>query len=360
MAYTAIDDPAVYFQTKLYTGTSSDHAVTLDADTDMAPNLVWIKDRDYGNYHVLFDTVRGVENSLIPSETLAEANQHATGYLSVFGSDGFTVIAGSTNPNNVNTDAHKYVAWNWKAGTTSGLTTNASTDITPSAYSFNQTAGFSTLAYTGNQTSGAKLAHGLGVKPDMVITKSRAGASGWGVYHKSLGATYGMLLNTTAAKDDDATAWNDVEPDTVNITLGSSINTNKTGTCVAYAFVEKQGYSKFGIYTGNGNADGPFVFLGFKPAWLLRKRTDSTASTWLIHDSKRGFNSNAVRLRADLNNAEDSGNQVDLLSNGFKIRETGGYGNASGSPYIYMAFAEESLVTSTGVPATASRTGASE
>ena len=354
MAYTAIDDPAVYFQTKIYTGTSSDHAVTLDADTDMAPNLVWIKDRDYGNYHVLFDTVRGVENSLIPSETLAEANQHATGYLSVFGSDGFTVIAGSTNPNNVNTDAHKYVAWNWKAGTTSGLTTNASTDITPSAYSFSQDAGFSILAYTGNETSGAKLAHGLGVKPDMVITKSTAAASGWGVYHKSLGATYGMLLNTTAAKDDDATAWNDVEPDTVNITLGSSINTNKTGTCIAYAFAEKQGYSKFSSFVGNGNDDGTFVYTGFKPSFLMHRYTVA-GNDWYVHDTKRQtHNFNNLRLEANNNDAEVAGgDKIDILSNGFKMRKTNAQFNASGGTHIYMAFAENPFVTSTGVPATA-------
>ena len=332
MAYTTIDDPAVYFQTKLYTGTSSDHAVTLDADTDMAPNLVWIKDRDYGNYHVLFDTVRGVENSLIPSETLAEANQHATGYLSVFGSDGFTVIAGSTNQNNVNTDGHKYVAWNWKE----------SAD-----------AGFDIVTFTGSGAT-QNISHSLSAKPEMIITKSRSADGAWYTYHGANTAapeTDFLKLEENEATSDNATVWADTAPTTSVFTVGSAYGDGTT--YIAYLFAGKQGYSKFGIYTGNGNVSGTFVYTGFKVAWLLRKRTDSTASTWLIHDSKRGFNSNAVRLRADLNNAEDSGNQVDLLSNGFKIRETGGYGNASGSPYIYMAFAENPFVSSSGVPACA-------
>ena len=354
MAYTTIDDPSVYFQTKLWTGTGSSLALTNDGNSDLQPDMVWIRTRSFADNHHINDSVRGVNKVLYPNGNSSESSESAG--LTSFNSDGFTV--GSLSESN-HAD-HTMVAWQWKAGTTSGLTTNASTDITPATYSFNQTAGFSILAYTGNETSGEKLAHGLGVKPDWILTKSRAADAPWGVYHKSLGATYGMILNDASAKDDDATAWNDVEPDAVNLTLGSSINTNKSNTMVCYAFSEKQGFSKFGIYTGNGNVDGPFVYTGFKPAWLLRKRTDSTAGTWLIHDSKRGLNSNYIRIRADINVVEDNGNEVDLLSNGFKIRETGGYGNASGSPYIYMAFAEEPLVTSTGVPATANRTGTSE
>ena len=345
MAYTTIDDPAIYFNTKLYTGTGSSLANT---GVGFQPDLTWIKGRSGATEHVLTDSVRGVTKELSSNDDGAEETV-AQG-LTAFGSDGFTVGTDGS----YNTSSATYAAWNWKGGTTSGIATNGSTTITPSAYSFNQTAGFSTLAYTGNQTSGAKLAHGLGVKPDMVITKSRAGASGWGVYHKSLGATYGMLLNTTAAKDDDATAWNDVEPDTVNITLGSSINTNKTGTCVGYAFAEKQGYSKFSSYVGNGNADGKFIYLGFRPAFIMWKGTASTQN-WMLVDNKRDVSnlSNGLNDVAFPNSSQvpnDGETFLDVLSNGFKIRTTEAGVNSSGEVHIYMAFAENPFVTSTGVP----------
>ena len=217
-------------------------------------------------------------------------------------------------------------------------------------------AHFHTQLYTGTGPNQDIVndAHSGNFKPDFLWIKNRTNGNNesWKVYHQAIGNTHSLTLDTTAAKNDNVEWWSDETPTSTVFTVGRQDATNNN-SMIAYCFAEKQGYSKFGIYTGNGNVDGPFVYTGFKPAWLLRKRTDSTGSTWLIHDSKRGVNTNAVRLRADLNNAEDSGNEVDLLSNGFKIRETGGYGNASGSPYIYMAFAEQPFVTSTGVPATA-------
>ena len=351
MAYTDIDKPSDYFTAFKWTGNgASSRALT---GVGFQGDMLWSKPNT-GHNHYLVDRVRGVDNkSLIPDATTAEDTTGTHGHFDSIDADGFTgTLAGGGY--NFNRDALEFIAWIWKAGTTSGIVTNGSTTITPSAYSFNQTAGFSTLAYTGNQTSGAKLAHGLGVKPDMVITKSRAGASGWGVYHKSLGATYGMLLNTTAAKDDDATAWNDVEPDTVNITLGSSINTNKTGTCVAYAFAEKQGYSKFGSYVGNGNVSGSYIHLGFKPAFVIIKDATS-ARDWVMFDNKRNI-SNVVNNRLFPNSTDAQNTSVDaldFLSNGFKIRSTNSTVNVSGNTYIYMVFAEESFVSSSGVPATA-------
>jgi hypothetical protein len=352
MSYTnELDKPSDYFTAFKWTGNgASSRALT---GVGFQGNMLWSKPNT-GHNHYLVDTVRGVDNkSLIPDATTAEDTTGTHGHFDSIDADGFTgTLAGGGY--NFNRDALEFIAWIWKAGTTSGIVTNGSTTITPSAYSFNQTAGFSTLAYTGNQTSGAKLAHGLGVKPDMVITKSRAGASGWGVYHKSLGATYGMLLNTTAAKDDDATAWNDVEPDTVNITLGSSINTNKTGTCVAYAFAEKQGYSKFGSYVGNGNVSGSYIHLGFKPAFVIIKDATS-ARDWVMFDNKRNI-SNVVNNRLFPNSTDAQNTSVDaldFLSNGFKIRSTNSTVNVSGNTYIYMVFAEESFVSSSGVPATA-------
>ena len=345
MAYTATDKPNAHNSSVLYTGNGGTQSIT---GVGFQPDIVWIKTRSTATYHSLSDAVNGTNLQLGTNDS--NAGDNFTTAITAFGSDGFSL--GSNG--NTNTGSRTFVGWNWKAGTTSGIATNGSTTITPSAYSFNQTTGISILKYTGNQTSGAKLAHGLGVKPAMIICKSH-GTGGWGVYHKSLGATYGLLLNTTAAKDDDATAWNDVEPDTVNITLGSSINTNKTGTCSGYAFSEKQGFSKFGSYNGNGNVDGTFVYTGFKRSWLMIKVTNSVDS-WRLWDNKRNpFNAMYITLRPNTTDGDytASANNIDFLSNGFKMRTTSGGYNGSSDEIIFMAFAENPFVTSTGVPATA-------
>jgi len=345
MAYTATDKPNAHNSSVLYTGNGGTQSIT---GVGFKPDIVWIKTRSTATYHSLSDAASGTDIQLGVND--ANAADAFTTAITAFGSDGFSL--GSNG--NTNTGSRTFVGWNWKAGTTSGIATNGSTTITPSAYSFNQTTGISILKYTGNQTSGAKLAHGLGVKPAMIICKSH-GTGGWGVYHKSLGATYGLLLNTTAAKDDDATAWNDVEPDTVNITLGSSINTNKTGTCSGYAFSEKQGFSKFGSYNGNGNVDGTFVYTGFKPSWLMIKVTNSVDS-WRLWDNKRNtFNAMDITLRPNTTDGDytASANNIDFLSNGFKLRTTSGGYNGSSDTIIYMAFAENPFVTSSGVPACA-------
>ena len=341
MAFSTIDKSSSFMNTSLYNGTGSSNAVT---GVGFAPAFTWIKSRTTYSDHILTDVARGVTKTLHTNSTAAQTTEAQD--LKSFDSDGFTV---GTN-NNVNKSSDNMLSWNWKGGTTSGIATNGSTTITPSAYSFNQTSGFSILKFTGNQTSGAKLAHGLGVKPDWIICKSSAGISAWGVYHKSLGATYAMLLNATGAKDDDATAWNDVEPDAVNITLGSSVNTNKTGTCVAYAFAEKQGYSKFGSWTGNGTANGAFVYTGFKPAFVLVKSAGGITE-WFITDNKRpGYNLN-YRINPNIMDAEAtaaSANYCDLLSNGFKVR----YNDVAGEEQIYMAFGQP-IISNSGTPATA-------
>ena len=338
-----IDKPSNTFNIKLYTGTGSSNAVT---GVNFLPAFTWIKSRTTYSDFILTDVVRGVTKTIHSNSTAAQTTEAQD--LKSFDSDGFTV---GTN-NNVNKSSDNMLSWNWKGGTTSGIATNGSTTITPSAYSFDQTAGFSVVAYTGNQTAGAKLAHGLGVKPDWIICKSSAGTGAWGVYHKSLGATYAVLLNSTAVKDNDATAWNDVEPDAVNITLGTSVNTNKTGTCVAFAFAEKQGYSKFGSWLGNANAaNGGFIYLGFKPAYLLVKGADGITE-WFATDSKRpGYNLN-YKINPNIMDAEAtaaSASYCDLLSNGFRVT----YNDVVNEKQLYMAFAENPFVTSTGVPACA-------
>ena len=350
MAYTTIDDPTIYFNTKLYTGTGSSHAIT---GVGFSPNWVWIKHRNEANPHKIFDTVRGVGKSLKSNSTDAEASDEENGYVSAFGSDGFTLVGGSTSSNDVNKSSGSYVAWNWKAGTTgSGTTTGTGTGKAYS-YSVNTTSGFSIVKYLGNGSAGHTIPHHLGAVPKMIIVK-RDAATNWSTYHASTGNGKSDPLNEGEVPTTATTFWNDTTPTSSVFTVGSISNTNSNDSSViAYCFAEKQGYSKFGSYTGNGNADGTFVYLGFKPAFVMWKRTD-TANNWMMGDNKQTpFNPQDNMMRADLANAQLSTNPVDFLSNGFKIRLIGNAFNGSGGTYIYMAFAESPLVSSTGVPGNA-------
>ena len=341
MAYISFQ-PSDFFNTVLYTGNgtaigSGGLAVT---GVGFQPDFTWIKNRDASDSHMLFDAPRGATDILSSDSAAAESNN--TESLTTWGADGFTL----GNKDTVNTSAEDYVSWNWKGGTTSGITTNGSTTITPTAYSFNQTAGISILAFEGNYTNGAKLAHGLGVAPEMVFFKTLDTASDWGGYNKTITATDYIKLNDTAGATAYALAFDDTEPDAVNITLGSweAVNGNVGVTgMVAYAFASKKGFSKIGSYTGNGNADGPFVYTGFRPAYTMIKQTSGSGTYgWYILDSKRaGYNPDNEDLLANTTGVEDTTNNFwDLCSNGFKIRTAGGNVNTSGSIYTYAAFAE--------------------
>ena len=327
MAYTAIDDPEAYFQTKLYTGNADQQAITLDGDTDMQPDLVWIKTRAKTYDHIINDSVRGVNNTLRPSTTGAES---AYTHFSAFGSDGFTL----ENHNNVNESGDAYVAWCWKESAT---------------------AGFDIVGYTGNGTDDTDISHSLSAVPHVILVKNRDAADPWRMQHKALGETYGLILNDTSAKDDDDTAWSDEAPTSSVFTLGTSVNTNRnTSNFIAYLFSEKQGFSKFGSYLGNGNADGPFVYTGFKPAFVMIKSI--TVASWRIWDNKREDytgNPNQTTLNANEGGAEydDASVIMDFLSNGFKIRVTGD--NDAAEVITYMAFAEAPFVNSNGVPCNA-------
>jgi len=357
MAYTTIDDPSAYFQTKTYTGTdASPQAFTLDGNSDLQPDWVWIKNLGYANKHVLFDSVRGVEKSLTSNSTAAEVNQNSDGgYLSAFNSDGFTLTEGSSSDNDTNDNRYNYAAWNWKAGTSvSGNTTGSGTAKAYSG-SVSTDAGFSIITYLGNGTAGHTIPHHLGVVPQMIIVKERANANSWYVYHHSLGNTKNLYLNGTHAAQTDG-VWNDTTPTSSVFTLvdGAPVNRND-GTTVAYCFAEKQGYSKFGSYIGNNNANGPFVHTGFKPAWLMIKIASGTTNNWMMYDNKRSlFNLTDDILEANNTGAEGEGLGIDLLSNGFKIRTAAGNGtNFNTGKYIYMAFAQAPFVTSKKVPTTA-------
>ena len=346
-AYTTIDDPTLYFRIKLYEGNeTNDTAITWDeTDTSMQPDLLWFKSRDNTQGNAFFDAVRGASLRLITNEAGAEGTEATN--LDSFDSNGFTV----DNEAIVNHDS--MVCWGWKAGAGSG-SSNTDGSINTTSTSVSTAAGFSISTYTGTGSE-ATVGHGLGATPHMIIIKRRDASGTWHVYHKTLGADFvAAELDTTAAKKDNANFMNDTEPTSSVFTVNVYDEVNSsTAPIVAYSFAPKQGYSKFGGYTGNGNADGTFVYLGFRPAWVIIKRTDSTAS-WPITDSKRDIdNPIADGLYSNTSEVTNSGTRYDFLSNGIKMRSTYSESNVSGATYIYAAFAEAPFVNSEGVPCNA-------
>jgi len=342
----AIANGALYNAATLYTGTGSSQSPVNSQSNGgnnalgktFEPDLTWIKSRSAATDHKWTDTVRGVTKALVSDSTSAETTD--TNGLTAFSSNGFTVGT-DTNYNN---SGATYVAWQWNAGSgTSGSNTNGS--IT-STVSVNQAAGFSIVTYTGTG-SAATVGHGLGVAPSMIITKKRSSTSDWGVYHTSIGNTNYLLLDSTAASASSSTYWNNTSPTSSVFSIGTAdpVNVN-TATYVAYCFAPIAGYSAFGIYTGNGSTDGPFVYCGFRPRWVMVKSStvSGSSSEWLIKDTSRDtYNVMQNTLTADSSQAEFSGSNqyIDILSNGFKIRNaTGAYNNSTSDTYIYAAFAE--------------------
>ena len=355
--YTTIDDPSAYFQTVLWTGNGSDpRTITFDGNSDMQPDWVWEKSRNLAYQHNLYDSVRGGGKGLVTSNDALEVSDNANGYISAFTSDGFVLTAGSTNNELLNEDTTTYVGWGWKAGTS--VSGNTSGSGTAKAYtgSVNTDAGFSIIRHLGNDTAGHTIPHHLGAVPKMIIGHGLTGndATSWTIYHHSLGATKTISLNERTASAD-STVWNNTTPTSSVISLGSSGNVNDNDDAfILYSFAEKQGYSKISFYKGNGDADGTFVHLGFKPAWLMVFHSTAGNENWMLVDNKRdGFNVENEQLFPNTNGAEESNDEVDLLSNGFKLRRNNTRMNGDGAVYIYMAFAENPFTTSTGIPTTA-------
>jgi len=315
------------FDVVTYTGTGAARSITGLA---FNPDLVWIKCRDAAYYHILTDSVRGTNKQLFSNDTLSEESR--TDRLTSFDSTGFSL--GSYG--DVNNNGNPFVGWAWDAGTST--VSNTAGSIT-SQVRANATAGFSVATFTGATTG--TIGHGLGVAPSMIIMKARTsnpGANDWLVYHKTLGNTKYLMLNSTAA-EGTYTIWNNTSPTSTVFSIGSGIG---TPDWVAYAFAPVVGYSSFGSYTGNGSTDGPFVYTGFRPRWLMYKRTD-VADPWVVFDSVRGtYNLNTPHLIPNSANAEASAPSygLDFLSNGFKPRVIDTSINASGGTYIYAAFAE--------------------
>ena len=351
MAYTTINKSTDYFNTKLYTGTGSSNAIT---GVGHQPDLVWIKERTGTTNHFLHDAVRGVTKSLFPNLNVGEDTNAQ--YLTAFGTDGFTV---GTN-GGINTNNNNYASWNWKANGQGSSNTDGSINTTYT--SVNTTAGFSISKYTGTSAN-ATVGHGLGVVPQVVLIKCTSRTENWAMYHKGLNAsgagTYIYLNNTDAAAGggSNTSLFNNTAPTSSVFSLGADGATNDTQTYMAYCFAEKTGYSKFGKYTGTGNADGAFLYTGFKPAFVIFKRTSGTGG-WIIHDNKRSESNGGNPLRKYLaahnNSAEGTDDYftIDIVSNGFKLRSTDGESNSSGETYVYMAFGQ-SLVGSNNIPCTA-------
>jgi hypothetical protein len=284
---------------------------------------------------VLVDAVRGASLRLFSNTTDGESSGGGGNTVSAFNSDGFTVLAGS----DVNDNGGTFVGWNWKANGAGSSNTAGSITSTVSA---NTTSGFSIVTYTGNGTA-STVGHGLGVAPSMVIVKQRsASGNNWGVYHASPGATKYLELNTTIAATTGGTPWNNTEPTSTVFTVGNwgAVNANGS-TYVAYCFAPVAGYSAFGSYTGNGSSDGPFIFTGFRPRYLLIKDTTGATNYWVVLDTSRSpYNAAALGLYPNTSDADDAFTYADILSNGFKIRNSSGNTNTSSSIYIYAAFAE--------------------
>jgi hypothetical protein len=356
-AYTTIDDPSAYFQIALYTGNGTGQTITNDGNSDLQPDFLWFKNRDETVSNILWNSNIGITKFLVSNSTAAEFT-NASGYeLTSFNTDGFGL--GAHNNAGINqSSAYTYVCWQWKAN---GGTTSSNTDgsIT-STVQANTDAGFSIVTWAGTNST-ATIGHGLGVAPKVVIIRARDKGvpTSWIMFHKD-GSTSDddyFILQGTFAKNSQAGLFNNQYPSSTVFGVANDFWVNSASTnYLAYCFAEKQGYSKFGKYIGNGNGNGPFVYTGFKPAFVMVKRSDS-AGSWFILDTKRSPSNLAdLYLSPNANSAESnylSAFQTDIVSNGFKLRTSYSETNTSGASYIYMAFAENPFVTSTGTPTTA-------
>ena len=353
-AYTTIDDPEAHFQCKIYTGNSSTQSITLDGDTDMQPDMIWFKMRSHADNHVMIDSVRGTNKAFYPDIQDAETTQ--THYFTSFDSDGF----GLGNSGIMNTSSRTYVGWCWKAGGSASSNSNGA-NIT-SNVSANTDAGFSIVSYTGdNNGASSTIGHGLGETPDLVILKPRsyAGAMWWAQKNRSNKV---LEVSATNAEADPSSSFgggglkystftSTVFGGTAGTSNADLFNENNQ-TYMAYCYKEKQGYSKIGQYVGNGDAtNGPFVYTGFKPAFLIIKEANGS-DVWAMYDNKRiGYNTANYTLEADGNGSEGTATgRMHLLSNGFRITYNWTPINTSGQTYIYMAMAESPFVNSKSVP----------
>ena len=344
MAYTTIDDSSLYFRVKTFNGSSSDgNAITWDeTHANMQPDWLWLKNRTSAQEHWLADVVRGTGKFLESNSNNAESSDGASG-LASFDTNGFTLN------NSARTNRNTMVGWGWKAGGSASSNSNGS--IT-SSVSASTTAGFSVVSWTGSG-SAATIGHSIGVQPQIVFVKNRDDTASWNVYTVFGGGGKGLFLNDNAAFDSDTSYFNNGTASTTTFPVGTANTSNgSSDNMIAYCFANVKGYSKIGSYTGNGNADGTFVYTGFKPAFTLIKPT-SISGDWRMHDNKRNsFNVLSNTLKPNSTSTDDvtSGGLLDYTSNGFKWRTNSTYSNGSGVSFIYMCFAKSPFVNSKGVP----------
>ena len=348
MAYISFQ-PKDHFNTKLYTGTGSSQVLT---GVGFQPDFIWTKTRNEAEIHCLNTTVQGINNYLRSNDvdTLETSGSNITAQSS----DGYTV----GTEDRFNQSSNTFVSWNWKANGQGSSNTDGSINTTYT--SANTTSGFSISTYTGTGAN-ATVGHGLGAAPKVVLIKQTNGTAWWFMYHNDLGTTGKLNLNSTGYNNDlQASYWNSTAPSSSVFSLGTEASVNGSSqNFVAYCFAEKTGFSKFGSYTGNGNADGPMIYTGFKPAFVMVKNT-ATTSSWYMYDNKRPsvYNPNGTVLFANESTAESTNiasaeHPIDFLSNGFKIRTTSSARNGNGNKIIFMCFAEAPLVGSNNVPANA-------
>ena len=350
MAYTTIDDGSAHFQTATYTGNASTKTITNSGNSDLQPDWVWLKARDITQPHTIRDSTRGTNKFLY----ISTADEGTNTYLTSFNSDGFSMNA---TDNEVNGNSNTYVAWQWKAGGGSRTTFTESGNNPGGGRQVNTTAGYSIIDYVGTGGNGT-IAHGLGAIPKLVFVKNRDGGTNdsWFTHWTGLlGDNKVLYWNSTDGAATNASAFNSTAPTSTNITVGTNSATNTDGdNYIMYAFTDIKGYSDFGTYEGNGNASGPFIYTGFKPAFIMLKSVDS-AQVWSIRDSGREP-TNPAKLAIYANEtgveSDHTNNSVDLLSNGFKLRNPYSE-NVNNETFTYMAWAEHPFVSSEGVPVTA-------
>jgi hypothetical protein len=341
----AIEDGSAYFQATAYTGNgSANNDIAQTGNSTFQPDMVWGKNRTLGDHgHRLYDAIRGVTKVLQPSAHDAEATD--SDGLTAFNSNGFEVGSG----NHLNGNTNSIIGWQWLAG---NATSTPSGGSVSSTVSVNQTAGFSIVSWTGTGAN-ATVAHGLGAVPEWILVKNRDSAgNNWATYHVGQNNTHVSFLDSANAMTA-TDRWQDTTPTSTVFSVDGTTDVNKsTDDMIAYCWCEKPGFSKFGSFEGNGNSDGPFIELGFKPAWIMVKGVDANSRPWVIHDSARNpYNVTDLNLIANDNSAEASSNLWDFLSNGFKVRDALAGDNGNNETYIYMAFAEHPFAGTTPMTA---------
>ena len=341
MAYTTINKSTDHFNPKAYTGNAGTQSIT---GIGFRPDLTWIKRLNTTGGNMWTDVVRGVTKTIISNENSAE--QTFANGLTSFDSDGFSLGSeGGFNSSNT------FTSFSWKAANSQG-SSNTDGTINSTYTSANTTAGFSIVQYTGTG-SNATVGHGLGVAPKTVVIKKTSGTGQWPFGHTGMGFTKFLELNLTGASQTNSNRFNDTAPTSTVFSIGTESDVNASGqTYIAYCFAEKRGFSKFGTYVGNANADGTFIYLGFKPSFIMVKSTNSTTEWHVSDSSRRPANPNNSYISASSSAAENTGNPTDFLSNGVKIRTSNNGWNKSGDTFIYWAFGQ-SLVGTNDIPVTA-------